>query len=63
MADVCVGGRVHSQQEVVDEFQQVHVRGRPEHLLDDFDEGQTDFLRDGSQMLVPMLLKRTQCGQ
>lgn len=38
VADVCVGGGVNSQQEVVDEFEQVHVRRRPQHFLDDFDE-------------------------
>lgn len=57
MADVGVGRWVNSQQEVVDQFEQVHVRRRPEYLLDDFDKRQTDVLRDGSQMLVPMLLK------
>lgn len=38
MADVGVGGWVNGQQEVVDQFQQINVRGRPENLLDDFDE-------------------------
>lgn len=38
MADVGVGGWVNSQKEVVNQFQQVHVRRRPEYLLDDFDE-------------------------
>lgn len=38
MADVGVGRWVNSQQEVVDQFKQVHVRRRPEHLLDDFDK-------------------------
>lgn len=38
MADVGVGRWVNSQQEVVDQFEQVHVRRRPEDLLDDFDE-------------------------
>ena len=38
MADVGVGRRVNSQQEVVDQFEQVHVGRRPEDLLDDFDE-------------------------
>lgn len=57
VADVGVGGWVNSKQEVVDKLQQVHVWRWAEHLLDDFDEWQTDFLRDGSQMLVPVLLK------
>lgn len=57
MADVGVGGGVDGQQEVVDQLQQVHVRRRAQHLLDDLDEGQTDLLRDGSQMLVPVLLE------
>lgn len=56
VADVGVGGWVNGQQEVVDQFQQINVRGRPENLLDDFDEWQTDLLRDGSQMLPAMLL-------
>ena len=57
VADVSVGWGVNSQQEVVDQFEQVHIWGWPEHFLDDFDEWQTDFLWDGSQMLVPVLLK------
>lgn len=57
MADVGVCWRVNSEQEVVDQLQQIHVWRRPEHLLDDSDEGQTHFLWDGGQMLVPMLLE------
>lgn len=62
MADIGVGGRVNSQQEVVDQLQQIHVWRRTEHLLDNFDERQTDFLWDGSQMLIPMLLETNTMG-
>lgn len=57
MADVGVGRWVNSEQEVVDQFEQIHVRRRPEDFLDDFDEGQTHFLRDRCEMLIPMFLK------
>lgn len=57
VADVGVGWRVDSQEEVIDQLQQIHVWRRPQHLLDDSDEGQTHFLWDGSQMLIPMLLE------
>lgn len=56
MAHVGVGGRVNGQQEVVDQLQQLQVGGRAEDLLDDLDEGEADFLRDGGQVLVPVLL-------
>lgn len=56
MADVGVGGRVDSQQEVADQSEQIHVRRRAQNFLDDFDEGQADFWRDGGEMLVSMLL-------
>lgn len=58
MANVGVGGWMNSQQEVADELQQIHVWRRAQHFLDDFDEGQTDLLRDGCQMFVPVLLNR-----
>lgn len=47
---------MNGQQEVVDQPQQLHVGGRAEDLLDDLDEGQADLLRDGGQVLVPVLL-------
>lgn len=56
VAHVGVGGRVNSQQEVVNQLQQLQVGGRAEDLLDDLDEGQADLLRDGGQVLVPVLL-------
>lgn len=56
VAHVGVGGRVNGQQEVVDQLQQLQVGGRAEDLLDDLDEGQADLLRDGGQVLVPVLL-------
>lgn len=56
MAHVGVGGRVNGQQEVVDQLQQLQVGGRAEDLLDDLDEGQADLLRDGGQVLIPVLL-------
>lgn len=56
VADVGVGGRMNGQQEVVDQLEQVQIRRGTEDFLDDFDERQTDFLWDGGQMLVPMLL-------
>lgn len=57
VADVGVCRRVNSKQKVVDQLQQIHVWRRPEHLLDDSDERQTHILRDGGQVLVPMLLE------
>lgn len=47
---------MNGQQEVVDQPQQLQVGGRAEDLLDDLDEGQADLLRDGCQVLVPVLL-------
>lgn len=57
VADVGVGRRVNGQQEVADEFEQIHVRRRSQHLLDDLDEGQAHLRRDGGQMLISMLLE------
>ena len=60
VARVGVGGRVHGQQEVVDQFEQVQVGRRAQHLLDDFNEGQADLLGDGCEVLVPVLLEEKQ---
>lgn len=56
VADVSVGGGVNSQQEIIDQPQQVQVRRRPQNLLDDFDKREADLLRDGGQVLIAMLL-------
>lgn len=60
VAHIGVGGRVNGQQEVVDELQQLQVGRGTEHLLDDLDKRQADVLRDGGQVLVPVLLRDKQ---
>lgn len=56
VAHISVGGGVHSQQEIINQLQQVQVWRGTQNLLDDFDIRETDILRDGGQVFVPMLL-------